>query len=130
MIVLFKFKPTVSLAHKNGFVTQLKALKKLSCVLDNRLIIGGPSITEPIERSKGYEIALLSFHQDRQALEDYQASSEHKRYEEPTAQTRRYTDSSIELLVNICGRIRRTLPDLTLRSPKMMNICASSSRKA
>ncbi|CAN9133126.1 unnamed protein product [Alternaria alternata] len=56
MIVLFKFKPTVSLAHKNTFVAQLKALKKLSCVLDNRLIVGGPSITEPIERSKGYEV--------------------------------------------------------------------------
>ncbi|CAN9115137.1 stress responsive A/B barrel domain-containing protein [Alternaria alternata] len=78
-IVLFKFKPTVSLAHKNAFVTQLKALKKLPCVLDNRLIVGGPSITEPIERSKGYEFALLSFHQDRKALEEYQASSEHKR---------------------------------------------------
>ena len=81
MVVLFKFKPTVSLAHKNAFVTQLKALKKLPFVLDNRLIVGGPSITEPIERSKGYEFALLSFHQDRKALEEYQASSEHKRYE-------------------------------------------------
>jgi hypothetical protein len=130
MIVLFKFKPTVSLAHKDAFVTQLKALKKLSCVLDNRLIIGGPSITEPIERSKGYEFALLSFHQDRKALEEYQASSEHKRYEVTTAQTRTYTNSSIELLVNICGHTRRTLLGLTLRLPKMMSICANLSRKA
>jgi hypothetical protein len=113
MIVLFKFKPTVSLAHKDAFVTQLKALKKLSCVLDNRLMIGGPSITEPIERSKGYE-----------------ASSEHKRYEVSTAQTRTYTNSSIELLVNICGHTRRTLLGLTLRLPKMMSICANLSRKA
>ena len=130
MIVLFKFKPTVSLAHKNTFVTQLKALKKLSCVLDNRLIVGGPSITQPIDKSKGYEFALLSFHQDREALEEYQASSEHKRYEASTAQTRTYTDGSIELLVNICGHIKRTSLGSTLRSPKMMNTCASSSRKA
>jgi hypothetical protein len=75
--VLFKFKSSVSSAHKETFVTQLKALKKLSCVLDNRLLVGGPSITDPIESSKGYEFALLSFHKDRKALEEYQASPEH-----------------------------------------------------
>ena len=36
-------------------------------------------MTDPIERSKGYEISLVSFHQDRKALEDYQASDEHHR---------------------------------------------------
>ncbi|USP77985.1 stress responsive A/B Barrel domain-containing protein [Curvularia clavata] len=79
-IVLFKFKTTVSSAHKAAFVTQLKALKNLACVLDNRLLVGGPSITDPIERSKGYEFALLSFHKNRQALEEYQTNSEHRRY--------------------------------------------------
>ncbi|KAH7069638.1 stress responsive A/B barrel domain-containing protein [Paraphoma chrysanthemicola] len=78
-IVLFKFKPSVSASHKSTFVQQLKSLKKLPCVLDNKLIVGGPSVTDPIERSKGYEFALLSFHQDRKALEAYQASDEHHR---------------------------------------------------
>jgi len=41
------------------------------------LIVGGPSITDPIERSQGFEIALLSYHRDREALAEYQASKEH-----------------------------------------------------
>ncbi|OAL47007.1 stress responsive A/B barrel domain-containing protein [Pyrenochaeta sp. DS3sAY3a] len=78
-IVLFQFQPLVSEAHKATFVKHLKELKHLPCVLDNRLLVGGPSITDPIERSKGYEFALLSFHRDRKALEEYQASKEHHR---------------------------------------------------
>ncbi|OAK94904.1 stress responsive A/B barrel domain-containing protein [Phaeosphaeriaceae sp. SRC1lsM3a] len=78
-IVLFKFKSDVSATHKADFVAQLKSLKSLSCVLDNRLLVGGPSVTDPIERSKGYEFALLSFHKDRKGLEKYQASPEHHR---------------------------------------------------
>ncbi|KAL5392151.1 hypothetical protein DPSP01_000671 [Paraphaeosphaeria sporulosa] len=78
-IVLFKFLPSVSKAHKETFVTQLKTLKSLPCVLNGRLVVGGPSITDPIERSKGYELSLVSFHRDRKALEEYQASDEHHR---------------------------------------------------
>ncbi|KXH50346.1 stress responsive A/B Barrel domain-containing protein [Colletotrichum simmondsii] len=78
-IVLFKFRPDVSEDHKSTFVRELKTLKSLPCVKDQRLIVGGPSITDPIERSKGYHFALLSFHQDREALEAYQASPEHHR---------------------------------------------------
>ncbi|KAF2451959.1 stress responsive A/B barrel domain-containing protein [Karstenula rhodostoma CBS 690.94] len=78
-VVLFKFLPRVSTAHKEAFVTQLKTLKSLPCVLNGRLLVGGPSITDPIERSKGYEFSLVSFHQDRKALEEYQASDEHHR---------------------------------------------------
>ncbi|KAF2015771.1 stress responsive A/B barrel domain-containing protein [Aaosphaeria arxii CBS 175.79] len=78
-IVLFKFLPSVTQAHKQKFVSELKLLKSLPCVQDNRLIVGGPSITDPIERSKGFEIALLSFHRDRQGLEEYQKSDEHHR---------------------------------------------------
>lgn len=62
---------------------ELKKLKNLSCVKDNRLIIGGPSVTDPIERSKGFEFALLSFHENRAALEEYQASKEHTWYGGP-----------------------------------------------
>ncbi|KAH7119058.1 stress responsive A/B barrel domain-containing protein [Dendryphion nanum] len=78
-IVLFKFLPTVSTAHKQTFASALKALKSLSCVQNNRLLVGGPSITDPIERSAGFEFALLSYHQDWKALEEYQKSDEHHR---------------------------------------------------
>ena len=75
--VLFKFRSEVSQAHKDLFVSSLKKLKDLSCVKDNRLLVGGPSITDPIERSKGFQYALLSYHHDREALAAYQASKEH-----------------------------------------------------
>jgi hypothetical protein len=75
--VLFKFTPGVTAAHREAFVRELKKLKALPCVLGNKLIVGGPSITDPAERSKGFQHALLSFHRDRAALEEYQASREH-----------------------------------------------------
>uniref|UniRef100_L2FR09 MmgE/PrpD family protein n=1 Tax=Colletotrichum fructicola (strain Nara gc5) TaxID=1213859 RepID=L2FR09_COLFN len=78
-IVLFKFRSDVTDEHKATFVRELKTLKTLPCVKAQRLVVGGPSITDPIERSKGYHFALLSFHEDRKALEEYQASAEHHR---------------------------------------------------
>lgn len=75
--VMFRFRPEVTQEHKDTFVRELKKLKELDCVKRNRLVVGGPSVTDPIERSKGFEIALLSFHEDLQALETYQASKEH-----------------------------------------------------
>ncbi|CAH0038039.1 unnamed protein product [Clonostachys solani] len=76
-IVLFKFKPEATEEHKARFVTELKKLRNLPCVQNQQLTVGGPSITTPIERSKGFEISLLSFHKDHAALEEYQASKEH-----------------------------------------------------
>ncbi|KAH8167706.1 hypothetical protein CIB48_g535 [Xylaria polymorpha] len=76
-IVLFKFRADVSDEHKDKFVTELRKLKTLSCVMNSRLVVGGPSITDPIARSQGFQYALLSYHKDRQALEAYQASDEH-----------------------------------------------------
>ncbi|KAI1105202.1 hypothetical protein F4804DRAFT_305045 [Jackrogersella minutella] len=76
-IVLFRFKSEVTKEHKDLFVRELKKLKSLPCVKDNRLIVGGPSITESIEKSKNFEFALVSYHEDRAALEAYQASKEH-----------------------------------------------------
>ncbi|KAL3294028.1 stress responsive A/B barrel domain protein [Colletotrichum asianum] len=76
-MVLFKFRPEVTQEHKETFVRELKKLKNLSCVKDNRLIVGGPSVTDPIERSKGFEFTLLSYHENRAALDEYQASKEH-----------------------------------------------------
>lgn len=78
--VMFKFRPEVSEEHKATFVRELKRLKDLPCVKDNRLIVGGQSLTDPIERSKGFQYALLSYHQDLKALEEYQASKEHQWY--------------------------------------------------
>lgn len=80
ILVFFKFRPDVSQEDKQTFVTELKQLKHLPCVKDGRLFVGGPSVTDPIERSKGFEIALVSYHADRDALSQYQASDEHHRY--------------------------------------------------
>ncbi|OJJ83702.1 Dabb family protein, partial [Aspergillus glaucus CBS 516.65] len=77
--VLFKFRPDVTHEHKQTFVAELKKLKSLPCVKDGRLIVGGPSVTDPIERSKGFEIALVSYHEGREALAEYQTSDEHHR---------------------------------------------------
>ncbi|KAI0872622.1 stress responsive A/B barrel domain protein [Hypoxylon argillaceum] len=76
-IVLFKFRADVSDSHKEEFVTELRKLKDLPCVLDSKLVVGGPSITDPIERSQRFQYSLLSYHKDSQALAEYQASDEH-----------------------------------------------------
>ncbi|KAH8652240.1 stress responsive A/B barrel domain-containing protein [Xylariales sp. PMI_506] len=76
-IVLFKFRPDVSEEHRAKFVSELQTLKDLPCVQSQQLVVGGPSITTPLERSKGFQIALLSIHKDPAALEEYQASKEH-----------------------------------------------------
>ncbi|KAL4896120.1 stress responsive A/B barrel domain protein [Aspergillus ambiguus] len=76
-IVLFKFRSDVSEEHRTTFITELKKLKKLSSVKAGRLLVGGPSVTDPIERSKGFQIALVSYHEDKVALAEYQASQEH-----------------------------------------------------
>lgn len=75
---MFKFRRDVSTEVRDTFVRELKKLKGLESVKSQRLSVGGPSLTEPIERSKGFEIALLSLHEDLPALERYQASKEHK----------------------------------------------------
>ncbi|KAK0388996.1 hypothetical protein NLU13_2573 [Sarocladium strictum] len=78
-IVLFKFRPEVTEEHRETFAKELRELRKLPCVLNERLIVGGPSITDPIERSKGCHFALVSFHPNKEALAEYQASDEHHR---------------------------------------------------
>ncbi|CEL11198.1 Putative Stress responsive A/B barrel domain protein [Aspergillus calidoustus] len=76
-MVMFKFRPEVTAEHKETFVRELKKLKNLDCVKGHRLLVGGPSVTDPIERSKGFEFALVSLHENLQELEKYQASKEH-----------------------------------------------------
>ncbi|PYH67981.1 uncharacterized protein BO88DRAFT_444716 [Aspergillus vadensis CBS 113365] len=76
-IVLFRFRPEVTEEHKQRFVTELKKLKNLPCVKFGRLLVGGPSVTDPIDRSKGFQIALVSYHENLAALAEYQASKEH-----------------------------------------------------
>ncbi|KAJ5091329.1 hypothetical protein NUU61_006199 [Penicillium alfredii] len=77
-IVLFKFRADAGDDIRQEFLSQIKALKSLACVKDQRLVVGGPSITVPAEKSKGFQYALLSYHEDRAALDAYQASSEHE----------------------------------------------------
>ncbi|KIW35616.1 uncharacterized protein PV07_02302 [Cladophialophora immunda] len=76
-IVLFKFRDDTSEATKSVFLSELKKLKQLPCVVDQKLVVGGPSITTPASRSKGFHYCLLSYHKDRAALDEYQASPEH-----------------------------------------------------
>ncbi|OOQ81909.1 stress responsive A/B barrel domain protein [Penicillium brasilianum] len=76
-MVMFKFRPEITQEHKDTFVRELKKLKNLDCVKGHRLVVGGPSVTDPIERSQGFHYALLSFHENLAALEEYQASKEH-----------------------------------------------------
>lgn len=70
----------MAVAHKAKFVSELKTLRLLPCVRDQQLFVGSPSITIPIEKSKGFEISLVSFHPDPAALAAYQASEEHERF--------------------------------------------------
>lgn len=74
---MFKFRPEVTQEHKDTFVRELKKLKELNSVKGHRLVVGGPSVTDPIERSQGFHYALLSFHEDLAALQEYQTSREH-----------------------------------------------------
>lgn len=78
--VLFKFRPDTEPSIRDKFVAELKTLKDLSCVKSQRLVVGGPSITDPASKSKGFQYALVSYHEDRAALAAYQASDEHERY--------------------------------------------------
>lgn len=77
---MFRFRPEVTQEHKNTFQRELKKLKSLSCVKDHRLLVGGPSVTDPISRSQGYHYCLVSYHHNLKALEEYQASNEHHEY--------------------------------------------------
>ncbi len=74
---MFKFRSDVSTETKDTFLRELRKLKELESVKAQRLVVGGPSLTDPIERSKGFELAILSLHEDLAALERYQASKEH-----------------------------------------------------
>ncbi|KAG9250704.1 stress responsive A/B barrel domain-containing protein [Emericellopsis atlantica] len=78
-VVLFKFKPSVSDEHRASFARELSTLRELPCVLNRQLYVGGTSVTDPIEKSKGFQMALVSVHQDLAALTTYQASKEHER---------------------------------------------------
>lgn len=77
--VLFKFKPAVTAVQRAEFVKNAKSLKSLSCVKDGRLIVGGPSITNPISKTQGYDCALVSYHEDLEAVEEYHVTKEHER---------------------------------------------------
>ncbi|KAL2831276.1 stress responsive A/B barrel domain protein [Aspergillus pseudoustus] len=74
---MFKFRTDVSSKIKETFLTELRKLKALESVKAQRLVVGGPSLTDPIERSKGFELAIMSLHEDLAALERYQGSEEH-----------------------------------------------------
>ncbi|KAJ5443584.1 uncharacterized protein N7458_007456 [Penicillium daleae] len=78
-IVLFRFKPEVTQEHRDAFLREVKTLKNLPSVKEGRLIVGSPSLTDPIALSKKFEFALVSYHENIAALEEYEASEEHHR---------------------------------------------------
>ena len=77
--VLFKFRQDAGQEIRNRFLKEIKTLKLLPCVKRQRLVVGGPSVTDPLEKSKGFHYCLLSYHENLAALAEYQASSEHER---------------------------------------------------
>jgi hypothetical protein len=95
-VVLFKFRADVAEAVREEFLSQIKTLKNLPCVKSQRLIVGGPSITTPIEKSKGFQYALVSYHENREALDEYHASSEHHRYGSPNTSYAQRLNESIQ----------------------------------
>lgn len=109
LLVMFKFRPNVTQEHKDTFVRELKKLKELECVKGHRLVVGGPSVTDPIERSKGFEIALLSFHANLAELEKYQASKDHHWYTDPLNIIKSHMLARIGWRARICSLTRRTL---------------------
>ncbi|KAJ5815690.1 hypothetical protein N7474_007467 [Penicillium riverlandense] len=76
---MFKFRPEVTEEQKKAIIQELKTLKTLDCVKGHRLVVGGPSINTPVEKTKGFEITLLSFHENLKKLEEYRDSEEHQR---------------------------------------------------
>ncbi|KAE8350012.1 hypothetical protein BDV28DRAFT_139960 [Aspergillus coremiiformis] len=77
-IVLIKFRPGVAQEHKDTVIQELNKMKEMDCVKHHRLVVG-TSITVPVERSKGFEIALVSFHENAIELDKYRNSEEHLR---------------------------------------------------
>jgi hypothetical protein len=60
---------------------EFKRCENLPGVRGGRAIMSGPSLAEPIKRSKGFEYAFVSYHDNLAALKEYQSSEEHHRYE-------------------------------------------------
>ncbi|KAI0506252.1 stress responsive A/B barrel domain protein [Xylaria bambusicola] len=79
-IVLFRFQPWVTQEQGEAFLRECKSLKNLSCIKDGRLFVGGPTLTDPIELSKGLRYALVSYHENLAALNEYQVAKEASRY--------------------------------------------------
>ncbi|KAK0118229.1 hypothetical protein ONS95_012532 [Cadophora gregata] len=79
-IVLIRFKPEATQEQRHELVHEVKKLKDLPSVKNGRLIVGGPSLADPIELSKGFEFAAVSYHENAAAIKDYQASEEYQRF--------------------------------------------------
>ncbi|KAL4895266.1 stress responsive A/B barrel domain protein [Aspergillus ambiguus] len=77
-IVMFKFRPELTKENKNSIIGCLKNMKKLDSVKGHRLVVGGPPINASPERSKGFEVTLLSLHENRDEFENYRDSKEHQ----------------------------------------------------
>ncbi|KAI0975856.1 stress responsive A/B barrel domain protein [Xylaria arbuscula] len=73
-IVIGKLKSWVTQEQSDHFILGLKSLKTLPCVKDGRVLVGGPSLTEPIEQSRGLQHAFVSYHENMDALNDYQVA--------------------------------------------------------
>ncbi|KEF57294.1 uncharacterized protein A1O9_05211 [Exophiala aquamarina CBS 119918] len=128
---MFKFGPEITQEHKDHFQRELKKLKNLPCVKDNRLLDGGTSVTDPISRSQGYHYCIVSYHQNLKALEEYQSSNSHHEYVTHTKhdgtaifiQSFRHADLNFEKYpASLCGRLSKAFTDSTLQYRLRMNV--------
>ncbi|KAB8416395.1 hypothetical protein FH972_024914 [Carpinus fangiana] len=76
-IVLFKLRADAPATAQANLLAALRTLKPLPSVDAQRLVVGGPSISDPPASSQGFQLALLSFHASQAKLREYQQCAEH-----------------------------------------------------
>jgi hypothetical protein len=76
---MLRFKPGVTQEHRDTFVREFKMCKNLPGVRGGRAIMSGPSLTDPVALSKGFEYAFVSYHDNLAALKEYQSCEDHNR---------------------------------------------------
>ena len=78
---MLKFKEEVTQEKKDEVVREHKALKNSPFVKGGRAILGGPSVTDDIKFSKGFDIAFVSYHEDLEGLRQYRSTDKYNEYD-------------------------------------------------
>ncbi len=77
-VVMFRFKTEVDQETRATVIAAAKEMKHLDSVMGHKLLVGSPSVTNPLTMSQGYDFALVSYHNDLEALTAYQKSPRHQ----------------------------------------------------